>query len=141
MYYALASVFVHPSTSEQWGLVVNEAMASGLPVIVSDRCGCAEDLVRPGVNGCTFAPQDSTALAGLMRRMSDGSRDLRAMGQASRDIIARWSPELFAESIVAAARQPAKVRRPQSAFGPVLLRGAIAIRERRARSEGRRRTA
>ena len=44
-YYALANAFVHASTTEQWGLVVNEAIASGLPVIVSDRCGCAPELV------------------------------------------------------------------------------------------------
>src|SRR5207244_4064698 len=40
-YYGLAGAFIHASTTEQWGLVVNEAMASGLPVLVSDRCGCA----------------------------------------------------------------------------------------------------
>src|SRR6266436_7294097 len=45
VYYALANAFVHPSTTEQWGLVVNEAIASGLPVLVSRRCGCAGDLV------------------------------------------------------------------------------------------------
>jgi glycosyltransferase involved in cell wall biosynthesis len=47
---------VHASTTEQWGLVVNEAMAAGLPVLVSDRCGCAPDLVEVGVNGFTFDP-------------------------------------------------------------------------------------
>ena len=46
VYYALANAFVHASTTEQWGLVVNEAIASGLPVIVSDRCGCAPELVQ-----------------------------------------------------------------------------------------------
>ena len=45
-YYGLARAFVHASTTEQWGLVVNEAMAAGLPVLVSDRCGCAPDLVE-----------------------------------------------------------------------------------------------
>ena len=46
VYYALANAFVHASTTEQWGLVVNEAIASGLPVIVSDRCGCVPELVQ-----------------------------------------------------------------------------------------------
>ena len=50
-YYGLAGAFVHASTTEQWGLVVNEAMAAGLPVIVSDRCGCAPDLVFRARNG------------------------------------------------------------------------------------------
>ena len=48
VYYGLAKVYVHASTTEQWGLVVNEAMASSLPVLVSERCGCAADLVQPG---------------------------------------------------------------------------------------------
>ena len=69
-FYGLASAFVHASTTEQWGLVVNEAMAAGLPVIVSERCGCAPDLVEDGVNGFTFDPQDVEELAGLMRRVA-----------------------------------------------------------------------
>src|SRR6266404_856516 len=52
VYYALAKAFVHASTTEQWGLVVNEAIASGLPVIVSNRCGCVPELVQG--NGFTF---------------------------------------------------------------------------------------
>ena len=50
--------FVHASTTEQWGLVVNEAMAAGLPVLVSERCGCASDLVAHGINGLLFDPYD-----------------------------------------------------------------------------------
>ena len=83
-FYGLARAFVHASTTEQWGLVVNEAMAAGLPVLVSARCGCAQDLVRNGVNGFTFDPYDVEELAGLMQRvaaMTEGQR--RAMGQAS----------------------------------------------------------
>ena len=52
IYYALAKAFVHASTTEQWGLVVNEAVASGLPVIVSNHCGCVPELVNG--NGFTF---------------------------------------------------------------------------------------
>ena len=69
-YYGLAGAFVHAATSEQWGLVVNEAMASGLPVLVSERCGCAPDLVSEGVNGFTFDPCDVDQLAGLMQRVA-----------------------------------------------------------------------
>jgi glycosyltransferase involved in cell wall biosynthesis len=61
-YYGLASALVLASVSETWGLVVNEALASGLPVIVSERCGCAPDLVRNGINGFTFDPCDAEAL-------------------------------------------------------------------------------
>ena len=69
-YYALAGAFVHASTTEQWGLVVNEAMASGLPVLVSNRCGCAPDLVQEGVNGFTFDPCNVEELAQLMLKIS-----------------------------------------------------------------------
>ncbi len=94
---------MHASTTEQWGLVVNEAMASGLPVLVSERCGCASDLVKPGANGFTFDPCDVEALAGLMERvaaMPDEQR--RAMGGVSQCIIARWGPERFAEGLMQA---------------------------------------
>jgi 1,2-diacylglycerol 3-alpha-glucosyltransferase len=99
VYYGLASAFVHASTTEQWGLVVNEAMAAGLPVIVSERCGCASDLVAHGINGLLFDPYDVDALAEAMIEVADGSADRLAMGRASREIVARWSPERFAESL------------------------------------------
>ena len=110
-YYGLASAFVHASTTEQWGLVVNEAMASGLPVLVSNRCGCAPDLVEDGVNGFTFDPYDVQALAGLMQRvaaMTDERRD--AMRRAGQRIIADWGPERFADGLMRAAE--AAMRRP-----------------------------
>ena len=102
-YYALASAFVHASTVEQWGLVVNEAMASSLPVLVSNRCGCAPDLVEQGRNGFTFDPRNLTALARLLGAFAEGHHDLPAMARASSEIIGRWSPETFAASLRAAA--------------------------------------
>ena len=101
-YYGLAGAFVHASTTEQWGLVVNEAMASGLPVLVSDRCGCAPDLVREGVNGFTFDPYDPGQLAGLMLKVSSDQGDREAMGRASREIIKDWGPERFADGLMEA---------------------------------------
>ena len=119
-------------------MILSEAMASGLPVLVSERCGCAEDLVENGVNGFTFAPGDHVALAALMRRMSDGTLDLAAMGEASQARIAAWSPERFAGSVLdAAAAAAARVRsrRWSSSLRP-LLHGAIALRGRQADTEG-----
>jgi 1,2-diacylglycerol 3-alpha-glucosyltransferase len=95
---------VHASAAEQWNLVVNEAMAAGLPVTVSDRCGWAQDLVRIGVNGFIFDPCDVEELAGLMLRvaaMPDGQRDV--MGEAGRRIIAAWGLERFADGLMRAA--------------------------------------
>jgi len=104
-YYGLASAFVHASTTEQWGLVVNEAMASGLPVLVSNRCGCAPDLVREGVNGFTFDSYDSEAFARLMFRVVSLGSALAAMGRASQSIITDWGPERFTSSLKSAVKK------------------------------------
>jgi glycosyltransferase involved in cell wall biosynthesis len=103
-YYGLARAFVHASTSEQWGLVVNEAMASGLPVLVSNRCGCARDLVREGVNGFTFDPYHVEQLAKQMLKLSTlSSSRLSTMGAESQRLIANWGPGRFASGLKAAA--------------------------------------
>lgn len=103
LYYGLASTFIIPSSHfEQWGLVVNEAMASGLPVLVSRICGCAPDLVQGGINGFTFDPLDLEGLAQLMVKVSSGEMDLKAMGQASLEIIADFTPEIFAKNLLCA---------------------------------------
>jgi glycosyltransferase involved in cell wall biosynthesis len=109
-YYGLADAFIHPSSTEQWGLVVNEAMASGLPVLVSNRCGCAPDLVQEGRNGFTFDPANVDQLASLMLKLSAPSfhPSAKLMGQESRRIVARFGPDQFAlglQSAVDAAIQ------------------------------------
>jgi 1,2-diacylglycerol 3-alpha-glucosyltransferase len=128
-WYGLASAFVHASTTEQWGLVVNEAMASGLPVIVSKRCGCARDLVRDGVNGFTFDPCDVDELAGLLQRvaaMTDAQRD--AMGRAGQRIVADWGPERFAEGLMHAIGVALRRPPPQAAWFDQALLWALARR-------------
>jgi glycosyltransferase involved in cell wall biosynthesis len=67
--YRVANVFVLPSVSETWGLSVNEALASGTPVIVSDKCGCSKDLVKNEVNGLVFKSGDSQDLLEKMQLM------------------------------------------------------------------------
>lgn len=96
-YYALASCLVLASVSETWGLVVNEAMACGLPVLVSERCGCVPELCREGENGYRFAPDSIDGLAGLMVGMSSDSDRLSVFGEASRRIIASFTPQIWAE--------------------------------------------
>ncbi|MEB3310427.1 MAG: glycosyltransferase family 4 protein [Snowella sp.] len=98
-YFAHASCFIHASIQEQWGLVVNEAMAAGLPVLVSNRCGCFEDLVLEGINGFGFDPTDQQALTELMLKMSSSEVDLSAMGQASLQHIQQFSPDFFAQGL------------------------------------------
>jgi len=102
VFYGLAAAFIHPSTMEQWGLVVNEAMASGLPVFVAEPCGCAPELVHKGVNGYTFDPADVEAMAGLMRSAFNLEFDLPAMGKASLERVASWGPERFAAGLASA---------------------------------------
>jgi len=99
-YYGLANCFIIPSTIEPWGLVVNEAMAAGLPVLVSNRCGCAPDLVQEGVNGFTFDPTNVIQLADLMTQQVAGfDNKLIRMGQASRENIFNWGPNRFAQGL------------------------------------------
>ena len=108
-FYAHAGAFVHASTTEQWGLVVNEAMASGLPVIVSNRVGCAMDLVQEGENGFTFDPYDVEQLTSLLGRISAFDFPLSNLGGASRSIISSWGPERFGEGLKVAAEKALEV--------------------------------
>ncbi len=101
-YYANAGTFIHASTTEQWGLVVNEAMASGLPVLVSNRCGCARDLVKDGENGWSFDPADEGQLSDLMLRISSDEERRKEMGSKSQEIIAEWGPDRFASGVKSA---------------------------------------
>jgi glycosyltransferase involved in cell wall biosynthesis len=98
-YYGLASCLVLPSVSETWGLVVNEAMAAGLPVLVSQRCGCVPELVRPGVNGYVCDPLDTDGMARLMGEMSSDTANVTKMGEASRQIVSLYTPETWAQNL------------------------------------------
>ena len=100
--YNCSSVAVVPSLFEPWGLVVNEAMAVGLPVIASDRVGCVDDLVRHDKTGLVF-PSDSTeALRVSMCQLLQDPQKCNAMGAAGRQLISGWTLEHQARKIVAA---------------------------------------
>jgi glycosyltransferase involved in cell wall biosynthesis len=127
-WYGLASAFVHASTTEQWGLVVNEAMAAGLPVLVSERCGCVPDLVRPGVNGFAFDPYDVAQLAELMLKVSSGGCDRNAMGRAGQEFIRDWGPERFADGLVGAVEMAISAPAPMTSHLDRLLLRALMRR-------------
>jgi glycosyltransferase involved in cell wall biosynthesis len=102
VYYASANAFVHASTTEQWGLVVNEAIASGLPVIVSDRCGCAPELVNG--NGFTFDPTNENELTARLSEMASMSDEERKqLGDNSFKIASNFAQERFGEGLERAA--------------------------------------
>jgi glycosyltransferase involved in cell wall biosynthesis len=88
-HYAMCDAFVLPSTYEPRGAVINEAMACGLPVVVTDRCGSLGDIVQENDNAFVYPAGDVDALARHLERLLD--HDLRArMGRRSREIIAIW---------------------------------------------------
>jgi len=76
MFYAAADVFVLPSSREVWGLVVNEAMNFSLPVIVSNKVGCASDLIKHGFNGYVYDINDNKLLAEYIVKALNNSEEL-----------------------------------------------------------------
>lgn len=88
-HYSIADIFILPSTYEPWGLVVNEAMAAGLPVLVSEICGCSMDLVQHGENGYVFNPYSVEDLMGKIKYILQS--DTEKMGQKSQQIISQWT--------------------------------------------------
>jgi glycosyltransferase involved in cell wall biosynthesis len=104
-FYGGAGVFIHPALSEPWGLVINEAMASGLPILSSKNVGAAEELVQEGVNGFSFNPASVEELAAVLERMAELPLQKRAvMGSASKSIISNWGPERFSQGSQEAVR-------------------------------------
>ncbi len=101
-YFAHAGCFVHASIQEEWGLVVNEAMAAGLPILLSERCGCFKELMIEGVNGFGFDPENISQLTELMLKISSGDLDLVSIGQAALAQIQKFSPDLFATGLMQA---------------------------------------
>ena len=121
VYYALAKAFAHASTTEQWGLVVNEAIASGLPVIVSNRCGCVPELVQG--NGFIFESTDEHELGSRLLEMASLSdEERRRLGDVSYTIAANFAPERFGEGLEEAAQLALNQPRKASLLCRTLVR-------------------
>ena len=99
--YAMADIFVLPSKGpgETWGLAVNEAMAAGKPVLVSDACGCVQDLVEEGVNGWIFKAGDQAMLQAKIESISTDKNVLAAMGKKGSERIKQYNFEGIASAI------------------------------------------
>lgn len=128
LFYGLAEALILASTTEQWGLVVNEAMASGLPVLVSRQCGCAMDLVVEARNGFTFDPFDVGAIADAIEKMAAPDCDRLAMGRESRAIIADWGLDRFVAGFEAAAKAAVAQPRRRTGLLDRMLLKALALR-------------
>jgi glycosyltransferase involved in cell wall biosynthesis len=101
-YSAADALVISSDANETWGLVVNEALASGLPAIASDAVGCAPDLVLPGRTGEQYPLGDVAALAGVLAALAAEPGRLAALGRAASRHIQRFSVELAAAGTYAA---------------------------------------
>jgi glycosyltransferase involved in cell wall biosynthesis len=101
-FYALAEALVFPTHSDPWGLVVNEAIACGLPVIVSEVAGCAADVVRDGKNGYVVGASDPQALSQAMIEMLKAPELQTQMGHHSLEMSSRFTPKTWAAGLVRA---------------------------------------
>jgi glycosyltransferase involved in cell wall biosynthesis len=121
--YAAADGLVLPSDgTETWGLVVNEAMACGLPALVSDRVGCGPDLVRDGETGFVVPFGDVAALADRMAEVGNDPILVARLGAAASQLIQHYSVSAAAEGTARAVLQMAgeaqEVRRGQEVVQP-----------------------
>ena len=99
-HYANAYALILSSRKDTWGLVANEAMAVGLPVIVSDACGCAADLIQDGVTGWCFQADQSEGLLACLHQVDQQSVDARRrMIDAARSRLADFSLDTFAQGV------------------------------------------
>jgi glycosyltransferase involved in cell wall biosynthesis len=102
--YHGAGALILASTWEPWGLVVNEALAAGLPVIVSTKVGSVCELVRHGENGFVFEPLDVQSLQRHMLDLADDNLMCMKFGERSLEIIKDWDPDRFGLGLQGATR-------------------------------------
>ncbi len=103
--YAAADFFVLPSLSEPWGVVVNEAMACGLPLLLSDQVGAAYDLLEEGRNGFMIPAGDVAAWRkALVTMMELTDAELNRMGAASRELIRPWNHQVNVKNVLECVR-------------------------------------
>lgn len=101
-YFAIGDVFVLPSSDESWGLVINEAMNFGLPIITTDKVGAAPDLVKHEENGFIYPVGDIEKLAEYLSKLLQEPELREKMRRRSLEIIAKWSYREDIEGILAA---------------------------------------
>jgi glycosyltransferase involved in cell wall biosynthesis len=103
--YVDADIFALLSRHEPWAVVVNEAAASGLPLVLSDRVGAARDLLRDGENGFLVPADDADAAASALRKLAEDAELRRRMGERSRELVREWGYEPSVESFLEAVHE------------------------------------
>jgi glycosyltransferase involved in cell wall biosynthesis len=101
-FYAISDIFVLPSEDEPWGLVINEAMCGGLPIVASEEIGAVSDLVRPETNGLTFKSGDVSQLTAHLQRLVTDEALRRRMGIQSLALIREWNLDRCTQGVLAA---------------------------------------
>lgn len=102
-WFGLAAAFVHPALQEQWGLVVNEACAAGLPILCSETVGACAELVQNGVNGFSFNPSDRQDMTRALLAIHQLTPQARLqMGMMSQELVADYGPQQFAQGLISA---------------------------------------
>ncbi|MDH8700986.1 glycosyltransferase involved in cell wall biosynthesis [Dysgonomonadaceae bacterium PH5-43] len=121
--YQNATAFVLASYYEQWGLVINEAMAAVLPIIASKQLGCTNSLVHNNENGFVFDANNETELVDIFLKISSlTDEDLDKMGSMSKTIISEWGLDRFSSGAIAAIDYSIKNKKNnKSLFSKVLL--------------------
>ena len=107
--YAAADFFVAPSHSEAWGLVINEAMAAGTPIIATDIFGCVNDLARDGETALVIPPHEPNRLAAAMARLAQEPETRRRLAVAASALISDWTIEHEAERVTDIWRRALKM--------------------------------
>jgi len=97
--YRLGQVFILCSKSETWGLSINEAMACGRAILVSETCGCAPNLVKNNINGYVFKLTDQEDFICKIETLSNNNDLVKRMGVESSRIIDNWNYEKVGEAI------------------------------------------
>lgn len=100
--YAASDVFVLPSEDEPWGLIVNEVMCAGLPIVICGEVGCVPDLVEDDDNGLLFKAGDIGGLTDCLKRLLSDSHLRLRMGRRSRERIVQWGYARCLEGLDAA---------------------------------------
>lgn len=97
------------SVSETWGLVINEAVAMGVPVLCSDVCGACDELVRSGINGFSFPPGEVEGLANLMLMLAASKEDWRRLAQGSLQVAPRGDATRFADAVLSLVQAHSRI--------------------------------